>query len=316
MSQVIPAVGGVLTDILGARHLRFPNGLSARADAQRHAAQRRTLWGSRWQQTYALMDGSTPLASAECYALQGVLDGRPVAVRGIGSVCGGPLPTADSARTLIRALVDAADAPVVVLFPSAALDDVVLEGFATLPTIETTIRVIEATRYGAPMTSVRVGEDRDVQAIVAMGRARALPFRFHLDRDDDFVRYVITRQRLLCGLAPAHARELQFFVAEEGATAAAYVVISATDGHWVVEECGDRDPTGARVGALLQALIAREPQGPRPVIRAFLPVGFLPQQVAMVSTAGTDPPVRIAIRDDSTSPLAAGDVLYWHGDVL
>jgi hypothetical protein len=27
----------------------------------------------------------------------------------------------------------------------------------------------------------------------------------------------------------------------------------------MIEECGDRDPSGARVGAILQALIAREP---------------------------------------------------------
>jgi hypothetical protein len=38
---------------------------------------------------------------------------------------------------------------------------------------------------------------------------------------------------------------------------------------WTLEECGDRDPSGAGVGALLQALIAREPSERRPTIRGL-----------------------------------------------
>jgi hypothetical protein len=30
-------------------------------------------------------------------------------------------------------------------------------------------------------------------------------------------------------------------IAEEGITAAAYVVVSIADGTWTIEECGDRD---------------------------------------------------------------------------
>ena len=45
----------------------------------------------------------------------------------------------------------------------------------------------------------------------------------------------------------------------------------------------DRDPSGARVGAILQALIAREPVERRPTIRAWLPRGFVPPQVTIVS---------------------------------
>ena len=40
----------------------------------------------------------------------------------------------------------------------------------TLPATETMVRVVEATRYGAPMTTVRVGEERDIAAMVAMAR--------------------------------------------------------------------------------------------------------------------------------------------------
>ena len=291
--------------------------MSLHAYEQLHAAQRKTPWGRNFQQTYSLMDGASVLASAECYTLQGVIDGRAVAVRGIGSVCcHGSRRSVDAVRTLIQSLASDTGATVVLLFPSAGVDDLALDGFATMPTIDTTLRVVEATRYGAPMTPIRTGEDRDLQAIAAMGQTRALPFRFHLERDLDFVRYAITSRRLRCGLAPANARELQFFIAEEGITAAAYVVISVTEGHWTIEECGDRDPTGARTGALLQALVARAPGGARPVIRAALPTGFLPPQVAVVSTAPATPAVRIAFRDRSIAPLAAADVLYWSNDVL
>lgn len=317
MITVIPATGTILADILRDRSAAIPAGLSPRAGRQLHTAQRKTPWGSRCQQTYALMKDATALASAECYALQGVIDGRVTAMRGIGSVCGEPSPRgAEAARALIRSLADEADSPIVLLFPSPASDGVAVEGFVAMPTVETVLRVIEATRYGAPMTTVRGGEARDLQAIVAMGRTRALPFRFHLDRDPEFVHYVIASRRLRCGLGPARARELQFFIAEEGVTAAAYVVISATAGHWMIEECGDRDPTGARTGALLQALIAREPSGSRPTIRTVLPAGFLPAQVAAVSTAPTTPAVRIAVRDRSIAPLTAADILYWPNDVL
>ena len=51
--------------------------------------------------------------------------------------------------------------------------------------------------------SVRVcGEERDLAAIVAMRRIRADPFRFHLDRDVDFLQHAITKKRLRAGPRP------------------------------------------------------------------------------------------------------------------
>jgi len=50
---------------------------------------------------------------------------------------------------------------------------------------------------------------------------------------------------------------------------------------------GDRDPSGARVGAILQALIAREPVQHRPTIRAWLPHGFVAPQVTRDCRATT-----------------------------
>jgi hypothetical protein len=155
-------------------------------------------------------------------------------------------------------------------------------------------------------------------AIVAMGRIRADPFWFHLDRDVDFVRYAITKKRLLAGLGTAGARQLHFFIAEEGITAAAYVVVSIVGGTWTVEECGDRDPSGARVGAILQALIAREPVERRPTIRAWLPRGFVPPQVTIVSAKpSTDVMMMRSLAATEVHPRLSGDdVLYWRTDIF
>ena len=109
-----------------------------------------------------------------------------------------------------------------------------------------------------------------------------------------------------------------FVIAEEGITAAAYAVISVVDGQWTIEECGDRDPSGARVGAILQALIAREPVERRPVIRGWLPPGFVPPQVTIVATR---PPVETVWARSLTAMvdrlgLSSDDVLYWRSDFL
>jgi hypothetical protein len=183
---------------------------------------------------------------------------------------------------------------------------------------EAELKVAESARRGAPMTLIRGGEERDLAAIVAMGQIRADPFRFHLDRDVDFLQYAITKKRLLAGLGQPGTRQLHFFIAEEGITAAAYVVVSIVGGTWTIEECGDRDPSGARVGAILQALIAREPVERRPTIRAWLPRGFVPPQVTIVSTKpSTDVLMVRSLGSTVVQPrLSGADVLYWRSDIL
>jgi hypothetical protein len=99
---------------------------------------------------------------------------------------------------------------------------------------------------------------------------------------------------------------------------AAYVVISIVGGTWTIEECGDRDSSGARVGAILQALIAREPVERRHTIRAWLPRGFVPPQVTIVS-AKTSTEVMM-VRPLGTTEvhprLSGDDVLYWRSDIV
>jgi hypothetical protein len=297
-------------------------GLSRGAFTKLDAAQRKTAWGLHHQRRFALIEGADLLASAQRYDLTGILDHRPVRICGIGSVVTDPAyRDGNHARVLLeRLLADAArDGAEIALFfvkkesQSCALPD----AFDVIPTTDVELTVAELSRRGAPMILVRSGEDRDLAAIVAMGRARADRFRFHLERDADLVKHVITKKRLLAGLGSAGSRQVQFVIAEEGITAAAYLVMSIVDRTWTIEECGDRDPSGARVGAILQALIAREPMEPRPIIRAWLPSGFVPPQMTIVSaTPSVDVMAMRRLKSLPASRLSDGDVLYWRSDIF
>jgi hypothetical protein len=312
----------VLDRVLDATGGPSRAGLNRTAYRKFHAARMNTAWGRRCQRSFALVEGQSVLASAERYALAGVFDGQTVRVCAVGSVWAEPsVPGSAHARLLIDSLIDEAareGADLALIFPTTGIEVGTHHEDHVMPMTDVTIGVIESSRYGAPMTMVRGGEDRDLAAIVAMGRARAEPFRFHLDRDVDFVQYAITTKRLLAGLGSAHARELHFFIAEEGITAAAYVIVSVVGDRWTLEECGDRDPSGARVGALLQALIAREPIERRPTIRAWLPPHFLPPQVTIVSVQPSTDVVRLRILSSRARvmPLGEDEVLFWRGDVI
>ena len=65
------------------------------------------------------------------------------------------------------------------------------------------------------------------------------------------------------GSARRGSRQVEFFVAEEGASAVAYVVLSENANGWTLEEAGDRDPAGARLGAMLQVLRRARAVAPR-----------------------------------------------------
>ena len=105
----------------------------------------------------------------------------------------------------------------------------------------------ESARHGAPMMIVRGGENRDLEAIAAMGQLRASQFRFRLDRDADLITHAIAQKRLLAGLTPSgnppagvrhcRRRDHRHRVHRDECHRPA---------HGLIEECGDRDVTGAR----------------------------------------------------------------------
>ena len=322
VTTVIPAEGVILERILEATYPIWHESLSREAYGKFDAAQMKTAWGCRHQRRSALVEGTDLLASAKQYNLAGVLDQRPVRVCGIGELFTEPAHRGGGhARALVERLLDEAardGADMALLFLEKGPQCGARHGFEVIPTTEVELSVAESSRHGAPMTMVRGGEERDLAAVVAMGQVRAGPFRFHLDRDVDLVQYATTKKRLLAGLGSAGARQLQFFIAEEGITAAAYIVVSVVGRTWTIEECGDRDPSGARVGAILQALIAREPVERRPSIRAWLPPGFVPPQVTIVSARPSTEVMMVRFLGSTVvrPRLSGDDVLYWRSDIF
>jgi hypothetical protein len=316
---VVRAEGALLDRVLDATYHASHLGLSREAFTTFDAALGKTAWGRDHQRRYALIRGIDLLASAQRYDLSGRLGEQALRICGIGALWSDAAHgDVLHARVLVERLVDDArrdGADLAMVCTSPASTTPMLDGFEVLPTRDVELTVAESTRYGAPMTLVRGGEDRDLAAIVAMGQARASRYRFHLERGADLIKYAITKKRLLAGLGASGSRQLVFVIAEEGITAAAYVVLSIVNGSWTLEECGDRDASGARVGALLQALIAREPVERRPVIRGWLPPGFVPPQVTIVSTQ----PAEILLARPLTvtvdrPALSSDDLLYWRSD--
>jgi GNAT superfamily N-acetyltransferase len=338
--KVIPVDAAALDGVLDATWPSSRDGLDRQAYGRLDAARMRTAWGRRCQRRFVLVDGGHHLAAAEQYDLTAVLDGKPAAVCAIGSLVTHPEHCGlGHARVLVETLLDRAaqgGAELALFFSSrpraeqsrpgsgpapVGLEDAEEDDwrrlFEPIPLTEVTLHVAESPRHGAPMTMVRGGEERDLAAIVAMGRVRAGPIRFHLDRDVDLVQHAITNRRLAAGLGRPDARQLYFFIAEEGITAAAYVVVSVAGEAWTLEECGDRDPSGARVGALLQALIAREAAAGRPVIRGWLPPHFMPPQLTIVPAAPSPAVVMLRSLSGAAPPaLSVDDVLFWRSDVF
>jgi hypothetical protein len=230
MPTVVAAEGAILERILDTTYPVLHQDLSRQAFAKFDAAQRKTAWALGHQRRFALVEGADLLASAQRYELSGTIDRQCVSICGIGAVCTDPAcHDGCHARVLVERLIDDArrdGADLALLFIATDRTRYAPESFEVIPTGDVELKVAESSRYGAPMTLVRSGEDRDLAAIAAMGQARASQFRFHLDRDVDLVKYVITKKRLLAGLGSAGVRQLQFVIAEEGITAAAYMVVS------------------------------------------------------------------------------------------
>jgi predicted N-acetyltransferase YhbS len=325
MTKFVDAEGAVLDRILDDTYEIWNDGLTRRAYGQLYAAQRATAFGKAHLSRLALVDGEEVLASAKIYRFDAVLDGEPLRIAGLGAVFTSPASRRrGAARELIERVLEreaAAGADAALLFSEIGPGYYARLGFSVVETAIRELRVSESPRYGAPMTMVRAGDDRDLKDIVSLSASRAEPYRFHLVRDRDVVHFAIARRRLLAGLGPPDARAVQFFIAEEGASAVAYVVISVKGSAWIVEEMGDRDPAGARAGAILQALIAREPAERRPSITALLPDGFLPPQVTVIGvTPSTDVMMILALSERArtrlASPLASPDVCYWRGDLF
>ena len=318
--QVVPATGAILQQILDDTHALWSDGLSRPHYDKAWAAQLKTPWGRHHLDRVALVDGPHIMCSAKRYDLSLRLDGRIRRVLGIGAVFTPPAHRGrGAARELITRLLDTAVAEgqeFAMLFSEIAPAFYERLDFVPVPLTEFTFEV-DRKRGGAPAMLVRSGDDRDLPSIVEMSAARAASARLALDRSEDFIRYGITRKRLHSGLAPIGTRTTEFLVVEEGHQAVAYLVSTEENGRWMIEECGDRDPAGARLGAMLQVMLSRYPSERVPEITGWWPHGYVPPQLKVVAATPTQAVLMIRpLRDRilPLPPLAAAEVVYWHAD--
>ena len=317
--QLVPATGSYLEQILRESFPLWADGLSYEAYVRFWEAQRRTAWGAAHLDRVALIEQGSVTSSAKRYDLGARIDGRIRRVLGIGAVFTSPERRGrGGARRLIAMMLEAAEVEgyeYAMLF--SEIDPAFYEAldFVPIPLLESRL---EVTRVGgAPAVLMRAGDERDLPAIVEMSGTRARGARFALDRTEDLIKFGLTKRRLLSGLGPAGLRETEFLVTEEGHQAVAYVISTIHEGRWFIEEAGDRDPTGARLGAMLQVMLARTPNRSAPEIDAWLPPGLVPPQIARIATTATSAVLMIRPLLDRAlplPPLEASQVVYWRSD--
>jgi predicted N-acetyltransferase YhbS len=320
MSDLVPATGPYLDRILRETFPLWGEGLSYVNYERFWEAQLRTAWGSAHLDRVALVEGGTVVSSAKRYDLSARISGRIRRVLGIGAVFTSPDRRGHgAARRLLQQMLDSAVADgfeFAMLF--SEIDPSFYEAleFVPVPLLESHIRV-KRNQRGSPAILMRTGDDRDMAAVADLSARQAANARLALDRSEDWIRYGVAKRRLRSGLGPAGLFEVEFLVTEEAHTALAYVITSNVNGRWFIEDAGDRDPSGARVGAMLQAMLARTPHLEQPEIRGWLPHGFVPPQTKIVARRPTTEVLMIKPLKDRSLPLppiAAEDVVYWRLD--
>jgi predicted N-acetyltransferase YhbS len=293
-------------------------GLTRTAYGQWNEAQMRTSWGRDHLHRLALVDGAgTVLASLKRYRFTVRYDDEIMPMLGIGAVFTPPhLRGRGNAPALIERVIaeeHAAGTPVATLFSEIGPEYYARTAFEAVPLDEVAVTV--AFKHGAPAVLVRAGTEADLPSLARMHEMRAASSRFSVVRTPDLIQYAIAKKRLLAGLGQAGRRQTEFFVTEEGLMAVAYVVITVDEHGWFIEEAGDRDPAAARLGAMLQVLLAREPSERLPAIRAWWPSRFaVPPQVTLSQRTPAREIFMVRRLRQGLRPLTADDVFYWRAD--
>lgn len=316
---VIPATDPYLQQILDESYPLWNDALTPAAYRRYWDAQRRTPWGAAHLDRVALVDGATVVSSLKRYDLSARIDGRIRRVLGIGAVFTSPSHRGrGAAHELLNRVLETGVAEgyeFAALF--SEIDPAFYErlDFVPVPLVEVALGVRHPG--GTPAMLVRAGDEHDLPFVAEMSARRTASARFALDRSEDLIAYGIVKRRLLAGLGPPGLRQVEFLVVEEGHRAVAYLFCSQIRGQWFIEDAGDRDPAGARLGAMVQTMLSRTPGEPVPEIRAWLPDGFMPPQLEVIARRPTREVLMLRPLTDRTlplPPLRAEEVAYWRLD--
>jgi GNAT superfamily N-acetyltransferase len=319
VTRLLQADSARFEEILDGTYAIWGEGLSRYAYGAWNRAQMSTEWGRTRLRRLALLENDTLLASAKRYDLSAIVDGANVPVLGIGAVfTPEPLRGRGHARALIELMVQEARARgchYALLFSEIGAPYYEAMGFRVVPRHLVSIDV--QPMAGSPMTFVRSGETTDLPAIAEISRRYAAGSAFALDRSWPFLAFVFARRRLLAGLDPTGERHVEFFVAEEGHRPVAYVFVTRGPRGAVLEECGDLDPSGARIGAIVQVLAARHPTEPPVRLTGWLPASIQPPQLLLNRSVAAPEIMMIRpLLDVDSSSQAPASAAYWQTDVF
>lgn len=316
--RLVAAEGPLLDRILDHTYPVWHEGLTRAAYGQWNAAQLRTPWGRERLHRFALVDGAGELlASAKRYRFDARLDGRDVQMAGLGAVFTPPERRGRGYAGLLieQILEEEKRAGVALAGLFSEIGETFYRRLGFIPVPLTEVDVAVTMKAGAPAMLVRAGDERDLPELEKMHTIRSAGSFFSLRRNPSLIHYALSKKRLQAGLGPAGLRQTEFFVAEEGASAVAYVVLTVSKGGWTLEEAGDRDPAAARLGGMLQVLLAREPSQTPPLIRAWWPAAFAaPPQVQLVAPVPARDLFMVRPLVDAPMPRSAADVFYWRSD--
>ncbi len=316
--HIVAAEGALLQQIVDLTYPVWHEGLTPAAYAQWNGAQVRMPWGRDHLTRLALVDDDgSLLASLKRYRYDVRIDQRDGWMCGIGAVF---TPPDRRGRGHASALIERvlakerqAGALLAVLFSEIGTEYDEKLGFSAVALDEVTVNV--KRKDGAPAMLVRAGGESDIAALANLHRVRSASARVALRRDTPMIAFALAKKRMFAGLSPLGHRQLEFFVAEEGAGAVAYVVLSGNQHGWTLEEAGDRDPAAARLGGMLQVLVAREPSRPLPIIRAWWPRGFaVPPQIELTGRTDARDVLMVRALADVEVPTHTDDFFYWRSD--
>jgi predicted N-acetyltransferase YhbS len=318
--SVVTATAAILSQIHEQTWSIWSDGLDPGNYEKFNRAQMSTPWGKAHLDRLALVDGDTLLASAKRYRLTVRHRGEAIPCLGIGAVFTPPdLRGRGHAAALIERMVEdaaAEGAGMALLFSEIDPAFYARLGFEAIPVGETTLALRPQPREGAPAVLMRGGDDRDIDNIAAMHAARAALYGFSLARTPEYIRHALSKRRLLAAFGAPGLRQVEYFVTEEGGNAVAYIVVTrGPEGH-VLEEWGDRDPSGARVGAMLQVLAARTPTEEAAKLRTWAPVDFAPPQIERADERPAAEVGMVRGIGRETPRLSAADVFYLKADAF
>jgi GNAT superfamily N-acetyltransferase len=332
MPELIRAGAPVVERVLRDTYPIWNEGLTFENYRRWNDVQTRTAWGKDHLWRVALVEGETVLASAKWYVLDCDFGGSGFKGSGFsgssGRVLGiGAVFTPDDqrgrghARELIDRMMEQAEREgyrAALLFSEIGAPIYERMGFTVIPRDTVTLGV-KFPKQGPPATLVRAGDDADLRYLAEFHKGG----KFCLDRTPDLIKFNVVKRRARAASSPIGSRVVEFFVSEEGHRPVAYVLLSrgpsgnlgdGPEAIWL-EACGDRDPSGARVGAMLQVLRARTLSEAWPPFFSWLPEGWLPPQLEITGRTPADEIMMIRPLGKNVLPaMAASDVEWWHAD--